>query len=288
MGRLPSVPEEAERAGGVKATFGRPVTFKLPHEDEWEYACRGGKGNKQPFHFGAELNGRQANCDGTERPYGTKAEGPYLERTAAVGSYAKKYPHPWNLCDIHGNVSERCDNRRDRNGPDRAIRGGAWGSCAVNCRSANRAFHPPDARYPTGSDGLRVLGAVVGLEAPPDKTGPAATPERASESARVLELRKERITTLNEVFAASLTLAKKGRGEFGDALDARATLFRAELEIAEKEADRVALYKTALESLKELEQLAAARTAAAQGTELDVLKAKAKRLEIEIALAKYK
>lgn len=71
-------------------------------------------------------------------------------------------------------------------------------------------------------------------------------------------------------------------------MDARATLLRAELEIAEKEADRTALYKTALESMKELEQSAAARMAAAQGTELDVLKAKAKRLEIEIALAKYK
>ena len=35
----------------------------LPHENEWEYACRGGKGNATAFHFGDWLNGKQANCD---------------------------------------------------------------------------------------------------------------------------------------------------------------------------------------------------------------------------------
>jgi formylglycine-generating enzyme required for sulfatase activity len=147
-----------ERAG-VQAAFGRPVTFKLPHEDEWEYACRGGKGNKQPFYFGAELNGRQANCDGTE-PYGTKTKGPYLERTAAVGSYAKEYPHPWNLCDMHGNVYEHCDNLHSKNGTDRVVRGGSWGSNAVNCRSADRGRNAPDERYPFGGQGFRVSGTV--------------------------------------------------------------------------------------------------------------------------------
>jgi formylglycine-generating enzyme required for sulfatase activity len=54
--------------------------FALPHEDQWEYACRGGKGNKQPFYFGGELNGAQANCDGNT-PFGTATKGAYLERT---------------------------------------------------------------------------------------------------------------------------------------------------------------------------------------------------------------
>src|SRR5262249_54475796 len=51
--------------------------FALPHEDQWEYACRGGKGNKQPFYFGDQLNGKQANCDGNA-PYGTATKGPFL------------------------------------------------------------------------------------------------------------------------------------------------------------------------------------------------------------------
>jgi hypothetical protein len=132
-----------------------------------------------------------------------------------------------------------------------------------------------------GADGLWKQEAL------PDKPGASVAPERTSESVSVRELQKERITTLDDIFTSSMALAKKGRGEFGEALDARMALLQAELEIAEQGADRVALYKKALDSMKELEQLAAARKAAAQGTERDVLRAKAMRLEIEIALARY-
>jgi formylglycine-generating enzyme len=31
--------------------LGKTGKFALPDDDEWEYACRGGKGNKQPFYF---------------------------------------------------------------------------------------------------------------------------------------------------------------------------------------------------------------------------------------------
>jgi hypothetical protein len=133
-----------------------------------------------------------------------------------------------------------------------------------------------------GADGLWKQEALT------DKPSASVAPERPLESVRVRALQKERIATLDDIATSSMALAKKGRGEFGEALDARMALLRAELEIAEQEADRVSLYKKALESMKELEQLAVARKAAAQGTELDVLKAKANRLEIEIALSRSK
>ena len=62
--------EKVNKRIGVENVFGKAGQFKLPHEDQWEYACRGGKGNKQPFYFGNELNGTQANCNG-KSPYGT-------------------------------------------------------------------------------------------------------------------------------------------------------------------------------------------------------------------------
>ena len=117
------------------------LTPKLPHEDEWEYACRGGGGNKQPFPWGHALHGDKANCDGT-KPYGTSAVGPFHAKTAEVGRYERVAGHPWGLCDVCGNVWEWCDNA----GPLRVIRGGCWIDAAAFCRAANRAEHDPAAR----------------------------------------------------------------------------------------------------------------------------------------------
>jgi formylglycine-generating enzyme required for sulfatase activity len=50
--------------GGAEKAFGNG-RFVLPHENEWEYACRGGKGNATAFHFGSALDGKQANATHT-------------------------------------------------------------------------------------------------------------------------------------------------------------------------------------------------------------------------------
>ncbi len=60
--------------GGIQKAFGQVGQFRLPHEDEWEYACRGGRSNEQPFYWGDKLNGTEANCIGIA-PYGTAEEG---------------------------------------------------------------------------------------------------------------------------------------------------------------------------------------------------------------------
>ena len=116
--------------------------FVLPHEDEWEYACRGGKGNKQAFYFGESLNGKLANCDGSY-PYGTATKGPYLGMTTEVGSYERLAPHPWGLCDMHGNVYQWCENWYDSEQQHRIARGGSWFHYSRTCRSANRVWNVP-------------------------------------------------------------------------------------------------------------------------------------------------
>jgi formylglycine-generating enzyme required for sulfatase activity len=120
--------------------------LRLPLEDEWEYACRGGLGNRQPFYWGETLNGDRANCRGTGS-YGTVTNGPFLKRTSEVGSYRKVAPHPWGLCDMHGNVWERCH--------DGVFRGGSWESSAGACRAACRLRW--DAPYsPDNHGGFRL------------------------------------------------------------------------------------------------------------------------------------
>ena len=134
------------------------LKLKLPHEDEWEYAYRGGLGNKQAFYWGDSLNGDKANCDGNY-PYGTATKGDYEAKTTEVGKYEKQAPHPWGLCDMSGNVLEWCDNLRSSGDSGRVYRGGSWYYYAWFCRSAFRYWN--DAAL-----SINILGCRLAL-APP-------------------------------------------------------------------------------------------------------------------------
>jgi formylglycine-generating enzyme len=137
--------EKLNKRTEVEKVFGKAGQFVLPHEDQWEYACRGGRGNKQAFYFGNELNGTQANCNGNF-PYGTDKKGDFKDRTTEVGSYAKDWPHPWGLCDMHGNVWQWCNNKYEQSNV-RMFRGGSWYDIAGFCRSAFRNRFEPNGRY---------------------------------------------------------------------------------------------------------------------------------------------
>jgi uncharacterized protein (TIGR02996 family) len=131
-------------------------TYGLPTEAEWEYACRAG--TETPFHFGEELNGTQANCDG-RYPYGTQEKGPYLRRTCRVGSCCA---NAWGLFDMHGNVDEWCADYYDlkfyskslfkdpfnsQKEEGRVQRGGSCFDNARHCRAACRFRFDPSIRH---------------------------------------------------------------------------------------------------------------------------------------------
>ena len=163
--KLSELPAEKE-AGRV---------YRLPTEAQWEYACRAG--TSTPFHYGEQLSSKMANFDGNT-PYLKREEvikgvdpativGPYLKRTAPVGSYE---PNEWGLYDMHGNVWEWCSDwfspvyyrkspEADPPGPEKGSRkvsrGGGWYYFAAGCRSASRYEREPGRKRNT--EGFRVV-----------------------------------------------------------------------------------------------------------------------------------
>jgi formylglycine-generating enzyme required for sulfatase activity len=127
----------------IAKVFGGGKRFALPLEDQWEYACRGGMGNKRPYYWGNELNGTQANCNGMY-PYKSTAKGQYLERTCAVDfTHEGKYErHPWGLMHMLGNIWQWCENTYEQT-TDKVNRGGSWSSYGWCCRSAFRGRVAP-------------------------------------------------------------------------------------------------------------------------------------------------
>src|SRR5262249_43027192 len=92
--------------------------------------------------------------------------------------------------------------------------------------------------------------------------------DQAEESAKkVKELQKERIATLKEMRDAISKLFQSGHASFDAVLEARQLLLKAELDGAEKESDRITLYKNFVDESKKIENLAEARVKAGQATQ---------------------
>jgi formylglycine-generating enzyme required for sulfatase activity len=143
---------------------GKP--YRLPTEEEWEYACRAG--TTTPFHFGETITTDIANYDG-DFTYSQEPTGVFREETTEVGYF--QIANVFGLYDMHGNIAEWCDSRYwpykggpqeigDRDGywleykNCRVLRGGAWMGSARGCRSANRGHSATE--YGSSRLGLRV------------------------------------------------------------------------------------------------------------------------------------
>ena len=106
------------------------LTFRLPTEAEWEYACRAGStGDYCKSAAGTEITedtlGEVAwYCDNSG------------DRAHPVG---QKKPNAFGLYDMNGNVLEWCENR--------VSRGGSWCNSSGDCTAGDRLNCDPDDRY---------------------------------------------------------------------------------------------------------------------------------------------
>jgi formylglycine-generating enzyme required for sulfatase activity len=133
------------------------VTYRLPTEAEWEYACRAG--SKTIFYWGNNFDGSYTwymdNSDVQSHPVGGKR------------------PNAWGLYDMSGNIGEWCHDwfgeyylssspLRDPQGPQsgtyRVLRGSGFISFAKDSRSSLRSRLEPGLRVFGG--GFRVVREV--------------------------------------------------------------------------------------------------------------------------------
>ncbi len=147
--------------------------YRLPTEEEWEYAARAG--TTTAFSFGEHIGGMDNHSffkrlmDTGNTKAGDEAQNALLDQYAWYGENAKqkthpvgqKKPNPWGLYDMHGNVwewtcsvysknydgSDRCVEDPKSNAR-RSVRGGAWSFYAKGMRSADRRFFDPVYRLP--------------------------------------------------------------------------------------------------------------------------------------------
>jgi formylglycine-generating enzyme required for sulfatase activity len=121
------------------------VTYRLPTEAEWEYACRAG--STTIYYWGNSMNGDYAWYSDNSG-----------DETNEVG---RKSPNAWGLYDMAGNVWEWCSDwygesyydsspRQDPQGPSsgrgRVLRGGSWNDGAWYMRSFSRDYWIQDVR----------------------------------------------------------------------------------------------------------------------------------------------
>ncbi len=141
------------------------VTYRLPTEAEWEYACRAGTTTVYSFGDDASRLGDYAWFEDNAYDVDEK----YAHR---VG---QKKANPFGLYDMHGNVYEWCQDWYGKDyyagsppddppgadgGSGRVLRGGSWGNSARFCRSAVRNWGSPVNRY--GYLGFRVARSPSG------------------------------------------------------------------------------------------------------------------------------
>jgi eukaryotic-like serine/threonine-protein kinase len=141
--------------------------YRLPTEAEWEYACR--SGTTTAYSFGEQLSEESGESIGIK----SIVDDGNTKRIQYPNKVGCSKANTFGLYDVHGNVSEWCQDYFQRSYPSeaqmnpqgpnagdiRVIRGGSYISDASQCRSATRRGVAPEVRDRT--IGFRIVLAAA-------------------------------------------------------------------------------------------------------------------------------
>jgi formylglycine-generating enzyme required for sulfatase activity len=139
--------------------------YRLPTAAEWEYACRGGPMSDKldsafDFYFAKPTNTLLPELANINKG---------LDRTCKVGSYEA---NRLGLFDMHGNVSEWCDDTENAaEGASKRLYhgGGNWFLDFGHCLARNRLLESTPS-YRSSNLGLRLARVPTGTPSPEAKT----------------------------------------------------------------------------------------------------------------------